>query len=318
MKNDEPILTSEEQAARALRVALHHIAAQEPVRVDASAWLARARAVGATRSRVGRRLLPGLAAVIVVVLVATAAVAVWPRWAAPEPGATASPAPSIPGSAGHFDNGTFSFDYPKTWRVLSGAYDEETISDLFEVLVYGVLGTGDWSTGCRRTRTSGECPGDQADVSGGRIVVKVSTFVRSPFDTCRAGASPNVTLGPNAVRRNDGGAAAGGMIVWQIRRPGGEFHSSGTVEIGVWGAADPDRLAEVEALVASFRWASGVYASGECIPTPTPSLSHFDAGGVSFDYPSSWRVLVSPPDGAFFMGYGDHRPPLHGAARRLD
>jgi hypothetical protein len=290
MSDDKSILTGEERAARALREALHHRAMTEPLRMDAVAWIGRAGEQRTKSVRGARRRAAFGAAAAIAALVAAGAIATWPRWGST--GASDSADPSFAVPVERFVTDTFSFDYPTSWRVLSGSYREETISDLFEVQVYGVLGTGGWSTGCRRTGTSTVCPGDEADVSGGRVVVKVSADVRRPLMPCGPGRSPNVALGPNVVWRTDGGPAAGGAITWEIGQPGGVYHGLGSVGITVWGAEDSDRLAEVEALVASFRWAPGVRASIECASTPTPDTTGYDADGISFDYPTSWGVLA--------------------------
>jgi hypothetical protein len=296
MSDDETILTGEERAARALREALRHKAMTEPLRMDAVAWIGRA---GEQRTKGvcgARRWAAFGAAAAIVALVAAGAIATWPRWGST--GASGSAGPSFAVPVEHFATDTFSFDYPASWRVLSGSYREDTINDQFEVQVYGVLGTGGWSTGCRRTATTTVCPGDEADVSGGRVVVKVSADVRGPLMPCGPGRSPNVALGPNVVWRTDGGPAAGGAITWEIGQPGGVYHGLGSVGIMVWGAEDSDRLAEVEALIASFRWAPGVRASIECALTPIPSTTHYHEDGISFDYPSSWGVLATAFDTA--------------------
>src|ERR1035437_3954436 len=78
-------------------------------------------------------------AALAVVLLAVVAFWAWP--------AATGPSPSSPTSTsrpGHFDNGTFSFDYPTTWRTISGSYVEIIVNE-----VDVVMGTGDWQTGCR-------------------------------------------------------------------------------------------------------------------------------------------------------------------------
>jgi hypothetical protein len=174
---------------------------------------------------------------------------------------------ALPGTPGHFDNGDFSFDYPATWRTLSGLYDETIVNE-----VDAVMGTGDWRTGCAQTmypdgRDNISCTGDKFDVSGGRIVVKVWRQVGGPVDTCRADLAGNATLGPNAVLQSGSGAAT----TWEIREPGGQFGWGYNVfiEVHTDGAAE---LVAAKALVASFRWAAG-RTNGGCseLDTSAPS-----------------------------------------------
>jgi hypothetical protein len=207
-----------------------------------------------------RRAIVGVAVVALVVGACTTA----------SPGTSsgsAEPAPSLPGTPGHFDNGDFSFDYPASWRALSGPYDEGFANE-----VDVVLGTGVWRTGCTQTtypdgHGGGSCTGDAFDVSGGRVVVKVWRRVGGPADECRADVSANATLGPNAVLRTGSDSAP----VWEIREPGGQFGWGYNVfiEAHTDGASG---VAAAEAVVASFRWAAG-RTNGGCFQMDTPSSS---------------------------------------------
>jgi hypothetical protein len=171
MSGAEPILTAnEERAAAALRLALRHESEAWPLKLDAGAWLSGAP----RRRRIGRRLRMGIAAVLAVVLAGAIAYTTLPLVSPGSGvGTTASAGPSIPGTAGHFDNGDFSFDYPSAWQTLSGQYDETIVNE-----VDAVLGTGSWRSGCLETmypdgHGNASCTGDSFDVSGGRVVVKV-------------------------------------------------------------------------------------------------------------------------------------------------
>lgn len=247
--DDEPILTaSEERAAAALQRALRATSEEWPMRVDASSFVAKAP----KRRSIGRRLPIGLAASLAVVLLSVVAFSAWPRAAGPAASASASPT-SWPG---HFDNGTFSFDYPTSWRTISGLY-YETMMNKVDV----VLGTGDWQTGCH-SWSSGDyggedCVGDLVDVSGGRILVKVYQRDGGPMDLCHGDTIANETLGPNAVQKTGDGS----VITWEIRLPGDEFGQEGNVFIE--GHTDNAAgIASAEALVASFRWAPSVPEGG--------------------------------------------------------
>ncbi len=210
------------------------------------------------------RALFGIASVALVVLVGACA--------AGSPAAStgsAEPGAPLPGTPGHFDNGDFSFDYPATWRTLSGLYFEGLANE-----VDAVLWTGGWRTGCTQTmypngNGGGSCGGDSFDVSGGRIVVKVWRRVGGPADICGPDVAANATLGPNAVLRTGPDQAA----VWEIREPGGQFGWSYNVFVEAH-SEDASGLAAAEAVVASFRWAAG-RTSGGCYQmdtsAPTPS-----------------------------------------------
>lgn len=187
--------------------------------------------------------------------------------AAGGPSGSAEPGATLPGTAGHFDNGGYSFDYPTAWHVLSGLYPEGFANE-----VDAVIGTGNWRTGCTQTtypdgHGGGSCTGDAFDVSGGRIVVKVWRRVGGPADVCGEHETPNATVGPNAVLRSGPDSAA----VWEIRRPGGQFGWGYNVFIEAHTDGGSG-LAAAEALVGSFRWAAGANA-GACYQMDTPSPS---------------------------------------------
>jgi hypothetical protein len=290
--DDEPILTArEERAATALQRALRATSEEWPFRLDTSAWVAKAP----KRRSIGRRLPIGLAASLAVVLLSVVAFSAWPRAAGPAASASASPT-SWPG---HFDNGTFSFDYPTNWRTISGLYYETMVNK-----VDVVLGTGDWQTGCH-SWSSGDnggedCVGDQVDVSGGRIVVKVYQREGGPADLCGARRSPNATLSANAVLKTTEATTT----TWEIRLPGGEFGWAGNVFVAAQTENAPE-LARVAALVESFRWAKGVSA-GWCYPTASPwaALAHYDADNISFDYPAGWAIITD------YQHWGLHGPTI--------
>jgi hypothetical protein len=165
---------------------------------------------------------------------------------------TAQSAPSLPGAPGHFDNGDFTFDYPASWRTLSGLYDETIVNE-----VDAVLGTGDWRTGCFETEYpdghgSISCTGDTFVVTGGRVVVKVWRRVGGPVDTCGGDVGANATLGENAVLRTGSDSDS----VWEIRNPGQHFGWANNVIVEAHTSSAAG-LAQAEALVASLRWIPG-------------------------------------------------------------
>jgi hypothetical protein len=171
-------------------------------------------------------------------------------------------APQLPGSAGHFANGTFSFDYPSTWRYLSGDYYEGMANE-----VYLVLGDGGWHSGCTQFDNGGACTGDMVDVSGGRIVTKLYSRVGGPVALC-ADIPANATFGPNAVMES----RVGGAVLWEFRRPGSQFGLEGNLFVQVWANGSTARAA-AEALLASFRWDAGIGTGGMCYPMDSPSPS---------------------------------------------
>lgn len=294
--DDEPILTaSEGRAAAALQRALWETSAEFPVHVEAAAWVAKAP----KRGLVVARLPMGLAAALAVVLLTV--VAFWARPAAtgPSPSSPATPT----SSPGHFDNGTFSFDYPTTWQTISGSYVETMVNE-----VDVVMGTGDWQTGCRSWSSGAvggvDCTGDKVDVSGGRVVVKVYRRVGGPAPECRVGPSANATLGPNAVLAT----TTGSMTTWEIAQPSAQFGWPDNIFVEAH-ADGPAGLVEAEALVASVRWdpgASNLYCSSPQTqpPSPSPRLARYNADGISFDYPASWPIITG------YQHWGIHGPTI--------
>lgn len=207
-----------------------------------------------------------------------------------------SVAPSLPGTAGHFDNGKFSFDYPADWRAIAGSFDEAMANH-----VTVVLGTGVWHSGCQVVDNGVTCTGDTADVSGGRVVVKIFERIGGPTAICNANDQANATLGPNAVSES----TENGSTMWEIRRPGYEFGWPNNIFVQAWTDGD-QALAQVEALVASFRWATGIgTGAGSMCPSPSPAqLANYDSDGITFDYPATWKVISG------YQHWGLHGPTI--------
>jgi hypothetical protein len=157
--------------------------------------------------------------------------------------------------AGHFDNGTYSFDYPTEWEAISGQL--RAGPDQTDV----VVGTGAWDSGCG---AAGCTP--LVDVSGGRVVVRLWRRMDGPPDACMGYNQATATFGPNAVNNSNEGAA----VMWQIRLPGAEFGWLGNVFVEVWPGG-PSGLAQAEALIASFRWDGGVTSHGSGCAAPGPT-----------------------------------------------
>jgi hypothetical protein len=190
--------------------------------------------------------------------------------------ASPSAGPSIPGTPGRLDNGTFTFTYPAEWHGISGSYYEG-----MPIRVGIVLGNGDWHSGCRYNERGGGCSGDTVDVSGGRAVVKIWQRLDGPPDDCQASATANATFGTNLVFETGDGIST----TWEIRQPGARFSWMGNVEVQAWTGGAEAR-AQVEELLASFQWNPRLHIENTCIP----SLARYDADGISFDYPADWRV----------------------------
>ena len=286
--DDEPILTAREgRAAARLQRTLHETSAELLIHLDAASWVSTA----SSRRPVMARLPVGLAAVLAVVLLGVLAISVRPAATGPS-----SPSAAPTSRPGHFDNGTFSFDYPTSWHTLSGAFDFPPIqTDI-------VIGTGDWKTGCYWTSTGGGCGSDQIDVSGGRVVVKVYRRNDGPMDLCGPRESPNATVGAKAVLKTTDASTT----TWEVRLPGGEFGWAGNVFVAAQ-TENASELARVAALVTSLQWAEGVTAGG-CYPaassSPSPELAHYDSDGTSFDYPASWPVITG------YQHWGLHGPTI--------
>jgi hypothetical protein len=210
----------------------------------------------------GVRSAQGRAGVLLLVLVVWLAASCGSAASSGSPAqASGSTIPALPGTPGHFENGTFSFDYPATWKALSGEYTEG-----FASLVYAVLGTGSWHSGCHFTSNGGSCTGDVVDVSAGRVVVKLWSRAGGPMAYC-SDTPANATLGPNAVMES----SQDGIVVWEVRRPGSSWNVEYNVFVQVW-ADGGDALAGAKSIVASYHWDAGVGAGGSCMPTPEPSV----------------------------------------------
>ena len=267
MRTDEPMLTqAERRSAEALRIALHEIAEARPIRVDSNAFTA-----PVPRPRVfGARLPMGLAAAMAIVLMAATVVVAWPRGGAA--GTLASPSrvptevptegPTLPGTAGHFDNGEMSFDYPSDWPVLAAQVPESCGI----IYVLAVLGTGSWDNGANQPQSNGAvlCGIDTVTVSPGGVVVRIYWRGGGPAPMCLGYTTANATVGPNAVQKTTDGL----VTSWEIRLPGGEFRMPNDPIFEVH-TSDPALLAKAEAMVASFRWSAGAPSYvGLCSPSP--------------------------------------------------
>ena len=175
-----------------------------------------------------------------------------------------APAPSLPGTAGHFDNGSFSFDYPTDWPVIASAVEMSGAVDY----VVAVLGNGSWQFGCR-TASSGSvsstiCGPDTVQLPAGGIVLKLYWRGSGPAPMCLGDTQANATVGPNAVHT----WMSDSSTSWEIRMPGGEFGwpNNPTFEVHT---SDPAQFARAEAVVASFRWQLGEVGYGTpCSPPP--------------------------------------------------
>jgi hypothetical protein len=181
-----------------------------------------------------------------------------------------SPAPTLPGTAGHFDDGTLSFDYPVDWPVIAGGH-----TPLIPVIyVLAVLGNGTWEENCRSSAdgSSQECGADLVSFPPGGIVVKIYRYWGSPAPVCRDDVQADATLGSNAVRKRIDGSTTS----WELRPPGNEFQQPNNIFVEAH-TNDPGQLARAEAIVASFRWNMSTYTGGNC-PTaqgdsPSPGNS---------------------------------------------
>ncbi len=178
------------------------------------------------------------------------------------PAATPTPAPTLPGRPGHFDNGDISFDYPADWPVLA-AHVPESCGVIF---VQAVLGTGSWSAGSNQPESNGaiRCGIDSVSVPPGAVVVRIWWRGGGPAPVCVGDTQANATLGPNAVRKT----ADGSVTSWEIRVPGGEFGMPNNPVFEVH-SSDPEMVTRAEAMVASFRWGDTAPSyAGLCSPTP--------------------------------------------------
>ncbi|MGA2513284.1 MAG: hypothetical protein ABSG37_06670 [Candidatus Limnocylindrales bacterium] len=179
---------------------------------------------------------------------------------------TPGPSPSLPGTPGHFDDGTVSFDYPTDWPVIAGPH-----SPLIPVIyVLAVLGNGSWSENCQSTSTSSseafECGTDLVSFPPGGIVVKVYRYWGGPAPVCRGDVQANETLGGLAIRKTVDGSTTS----WELRPPGNEFSQPNNIFVEAH-TNDAGQLAKAEALVASFKWSPSA-GSGYCTPQPPAGL----------------------------------------------
>ncbi len=212
-----------------------------------------------TLPHVGRRSSPSrlaiaFAAAAAVLVIGGVGFLAWPQ-APQRPAAPSEAAPTLPGGPGHFDDGTFSFDYPNDWTVASGDFLESPATEVF-----AVLGTGKWRSGCTYSANGGLCTGDVVDVGGGRFVVKLWARVGGPVAMC-SDIPASATFGPNAVLES----SEGGAVIWEVRRPGSQFGVEMNVFVQVW-ADGPAAVRRAQDLVAGFRWDAGVGQGSMCLP----------------------------------------------------
>jgi hypothetical protein len=218
-----------------------------------------------------------------VLLVLVAGLMAWPRLMPLGAEGSPSAVPSIPGTPGHFDDGTLSFVYPVDWPVIAGGFSSGGVE-----YVLAVLGQGEWREGCVQTDSSMTCGSDTFQVAPGGILVKVYRWGGGPAVPCRGDTQANATFGETAVRKTIDGTTTS----WEIRAPGNEFGQPNNIFVEAHTSA-PTQLTRAEALVASLRWAPGQSGGWNCDSTesPAPTPARYDADGISFDYPTTWRVL---------------------------
>jgi hypothetical protein len=180
---------------------------------------------------------------------------------------TPSPPPTLPGSAGHFDNGELSFDYPTDWPILrSGVSSASGVS-----YIVAVLGTGTWNENCVKEESAStwslSCSGDVVEIPPGGVVVKVYWRAGGPAPMCWGNTQANATIGSNAVNKT----VDGSVTSWEIRVPGGEFNMPNNPVFEAH-TSDPAQLAKAEAMVASFRWGPSAPSHVSlCSPAPAGS-----------------------------------------------
>jgi len=176
-------------------------------------------------------------------------------------------APTLPGSAGHFDNGELSFDYPTDWPILrSGISSAGGVS-----YILAVLGTGTWNENCVKQESASalslSCSGDVVEIPPGGVVVKVYWRAGGPAPMCQGNTQANATVGPNAVHKTTDGS----VTSWELRTPDGEFGWPNNPIFEVH-TSDPAQLAKAEAMVASFHWGpSAPSYAGLCSPSAAGS-----------------------------------------------
>ena len=186
------------------------------------------------------------------------------------PSGRISPAPTLPGTPGHFDDGNLSFDYPVDWPVIAGGHTPP----IPVIHVLAVLGNGTWEENCRSSAdgSSQECGADLVSFPPGGIVVKIYRYWGSPAPVCRGDVQADATLGSNAVQKRIDGSTTS----WELRPPGNEFQQPNNIFVEAH-TNDPGQLARAEVIVASFRWNMSTYTGGNC-PTaqgdsPSPGNS---------------------------------------------
>jgi hypothetical protein len=212
---------------------------------------------------------PNRAIALVAVVVIAAACGSGSPTASTGGSTSTGPAPSLPGTPGHFDDRTVSFDYPTDWPVIAGVH-----TPLIPVIyVLAVLGNGTWSENCQSSAdgSSKSCGSDLVSFPPGGVVVKVYRYWGSPAPVCRGDVQANATLGPNAVRKRVDGTTTS----WELRSPGNEFQQPNNIFVEAH-TDDPGQLAKAAGIVASFRWNMSTYSGGNCptaqgdSPSPSP------------------------------------------------
>jgi hypothetical protein len=197
------------------------------------------------------------------VVVLTCAVGTAGCGAKPAATPSSSPAPTLPGTAGHFDDGSIAFDYPSSWPVIAGPHSAASRV----TYVLAVLGNGSWQENCQTSPDGSvrSCGLDTVSFPPGGIVVKIYRYYGGPAPICRGDVQANATFGPNAVRKT----ADGSTTSWELRPPGNEFGQPNNVFIEAH-TDDSAQLATAESIVASFRWIPGGYPGTNC---PSPGTS---------------------------------------------
>ncbi len=222
-----------------------------------------------------RRAAAGLASALVI-LATMAAACVGGSPATPNslggPAGLVTPAPSLPGTPGHYDDGQFSFDYPTDWPVIAGTDNGRE----FVAYVLAVFGNGTWAENCQSGGDSSfgwsNCGTDVVTVPTGGEVVKVYLWYGGPAVPCRGDTQANATYGDLAVRET----VEPGVTTWEIRAPGNEFGQPNNIFVEAH-TDDPAQLAKAVGVMASFRWNMSTYPGGSCptgegeSPSPVPS-----------------------------------------------
>jgi len=252
--DDVGLSPAEKRATEALRRVLRDPDAEARIALRARMWKAPAR----RRDLARLRWAAALACVLVVASIGAAALGVWPG-TGPASGALASPTPvpTLPGTPGHFDNGEFSFDYPTDWQVLAVDVPESCSV----VYVTAVVGVGSWALATNEVLPDGaqRCGLDTVTVAPGGIVVRIWWRGGGPAPMCVSPApTSNASAGPNAVVKT----VDGDVTSWEFAQPGLQFGWPNNPIFEVH-TSDAGQLAKAEAMVASFRWDSGLPSSGQ-------------------------------------------------------